>query len=89
MTKPVRLVAVTRSRDDGGDERVGVLHGSKRESDGSMFDCDLCGVHAPTEDLPLSWAVSFARDLTTSYYCGPCARAHLHSIEGRFDPAGT
>jgi hypothetical protein len=48
--------------------------------------CALCGMPAPTEDLPLTWVTSVenGRKLV---YCDRCARENVRAIEGKLDSA--
>jgi hypothetical protein len=52
-----------------------------------MIECDLCGAKSAGDETPISWVLSFERDMTASYYCGSCARDNLHGIEGRLERA--
>lgn len=46
--------------------------------------CDLCGVTAEGEAVPLTWATSVENG-RTRLYCDRCARENLRAIEGRLD----
>lgn len=44
--------------------------------------CARCGT--TSDELPLTWSSSTERDGIV-YYCQPCSRENLRSIEGRLD----
>lgn len=49
-----------------------------------MIECELCGVSAPSDELPLTWVMTLERGLIT-HYCDRCARNNVRNIEGRLD----
>jgi hypothetical protein len=46
--------------------------------------CDLCGVPAPDDELPMTWSLSMERG-QAKRYCEGCTRQHLRAMEGKLD----
>lgn len=51
-----------------------------------VTDCSICHAPTPTTPPPLTWSPAF-QDGLRIWTCPDCARANIHNIEGRLDPA--